>query len=116
MEAVVVVPAAMLVVLIVVQMCLWAHAEALVQSAAAEGDRAACDLGGSMESGVDTAREFLASTGTASVVNPQVVGSTPVTGQVEVTVRGMAEAVVPWLHLTVSATRRGDVQGFRPSE
>lgn len=115
-EAVLVVPVAMLLVLFGVQACLWAHAASLVQSAAAEGDQAACDLGGSMSTGVDRARAFLASAASASVSAPIVAASQPVAGQIEVQVRGVAESVIPWLHLTVSATRRADVQGFRPNE
>lgn len=115
-EAVVVIPVAMLLVLFAVQACLWAHAASLVQSAAAEGDQAACDLGGSMSTGLDRARQFLASTASGSVSTPTVVASEPVAGQIEVQVRGVAESVIPWLHLTVSATRRADVQGFRPTE
>lgn len=115
-EAVVVVPVAMVVVLVAVQACLWARASSLVNTAAAEGDQAACDLGGSMSSGVDRARQFLASTASASVASPTVSGSVPVAGQIEIQVQGTAEAILPWLHLTVSASRRGDIQGFRSSE
>ena len=115
-EAVLVVPVAMLVVLFAVQACLWAHAAALVQTAAAEGDQAACDSGGSVQTGVDRARQFLAATASSSVVDPSVSGSEPEDGQVEVDVSGTAESVLPWLHLTVSAVRRGAVQQFRSSE
>lgn len=115
-EAVVVVPVAMLVVLVAVQACLWARATAMVQTAAAEGDQAACDLGGSMSSGIGRAQQFLASAASGSVTSPAVSGSVPVAGQVEIQVHATAEAIIPWLHLTVSASRRGDVQGFRSGE
>ena len=110
------VPVAMIVVLVAVQACLWAHAGSLVQTAAAEGAQAACDLGGSTSAGVDRADQFLASSAAGSVTNPSVNATTPAAGTVEIRVEGTAESVLPWFHLTVTATRRGEVQGFRPSE
>lgn len=116
MEAVIIVPVAMLVVLVATQMCLWARASSVVQSAAAEGDQAACDLGGSIQAGAERARQFLASAAPATVAGARVDVTQPVVGQIQVSVQGTAESILPWLHLGVSATRRGDVQGFRAGE
>ena len=115
-EAAIVVPVAMMVVLVAVQACLWAHAGSLVQTAAAEGDQAACNLGGSTSAGVERATQFLASAASGSVTNTSVNATMPAAGTVEIRVEGTAESVLPWLHLTVTATRRGEVQDFRPSE
>lgn len=103
----------MLMVLVGVQACLWAHAGTLVQTAAAEGVQVACDRGGSVDAGIARAQQFLAEAGSSSVAAPQVQASEPAAGLVEVHVRGQAESVLPWLHLGVSATRRGTVQEFR---
>ncbi|HLX89309.1 MAG TPA: TadE/TadG family type IV pilus assembly protein [Acidimicrobiales bacterium] len=115
-EAVIVVPMAMVMVLLAVQACLWAHAAAIVQGAAAQGDQAACDLGGSIPGGIDQARQFMAGSESSLVANPVVTSSVPVAGEVEIDVRGTAESILPWLHLTVSARRRGVVQEFRSQE
>jgi hypothetical protein len=103
----------MVVVLVAVQACLWAHASAVVQSAAAEGVQAASDLGGSLQSGEDRARTFLASAAPALVVSPEVQATVTDSGQVEMHVTATAESVLPWFHLSVGALRRSPVQGFR---
>ncbi len=36
-------------------------------------------------------------------------------GRIEISVSGRAEAIIPWLHLPVSATRVGLSQEFRES-
>lgn len=115
-EAAIVIPVAMILILFVVQGCLWAHADALVQSAAAAGQQAAADLGGSTDAGVGQARQFLASTGPDVVHGVSV--SVGIVGQddVEVQVAGSVESIVPWLHPTVRAVRRGPIQEFRSSE
>ncbi|MHB8328484.1 MAG: hypothetical protein ACYDD6_02450 [Acidimicrobiales bacterium] len=105
----------MVVVLFAVQACLWAHAAALVQSAAAEGTQSACDLGGSVPAGVDRAREFLAAAASSVVVGPQVEARSPSGSWVEMRVTGTVESVLPWFHLSVSAIRRGTVEKFRSS-
>jgi len=115
-EAVVIIPIAMVVILFAVQACLWAHAAALVQNAAAEGDQAACDVGGSVQAGTDRARQFLTSAASSVVANPEVTSAAPSPGEIEIRVQGTAESVVPWLHVTVSAVRRGTVQEFRSGE
>ena len=116
LEAVIVIPVAMVLVLFAVQACLWAHAAALVQSAAAEGDQVACALGGSPGAGVDRAQAFLAATAAAVVAGPTVTSSEPAAGEVQIDVRGTAEGILPWLHLSVTASRRGTVQEFRSAE
>ena len=62
MEAAIAIPAAMLVILLAVQMSLWAHASTLVQAAATRGDQAACVEGGSLAGGIAEAQSALAST------------------------------------------------------
>ena len=116
LEAVVVIPVAMLLVLVAVQACLWAHAHAIVQAAAAEGDQAACDLNGSPAAGLERAKAFLTAAAGSSVSSPVVSISQPAAGEIQVRVNAGVESVVPWLHLDVSAVRVGTVQTFRSQQ
>jgi hypothetical protein len=104
----------MLLLLFVVQSCLWVHAEQVVQSAAAQGVQAASDLGGSLAEGRRTAAAFLQSD--VSVVNPDVTIATMPRDEVQVQVRASAVSVFPFLHLAVGAVRRGSLQEFRSGE
>ena len=106
----------MVLILFIVQACLWAHADALVQSAAAAGQQAAADLGGSTDAGVQHAREFLSSTGSEVVQNVSVSAGAVGQGDVEVRVRGTVESILPWFQPTVQAVRTGPIQEFRSSE
>src|SRR5580658_5876854 len=92
-EAAIVIPAAMLVILLSVQVCLWAHASTLVQSAATRGDQAACIEGGSLASGIAEARSALAETANEVVVSPSVSASLMPGDQVEVRVTGFTESI-----------------------
>ena len=58
-EAVLVVPVLMLLLLVAVQFCLWMHAAQVAQLAASEGDRVARSYGGGPSAGVDAARSVL---------------------------------------------------------
>ncbi len=114
-ESVVIVPVAMVVVLLAVQACLWAHAATLVQGAATAGEQAASVIGGSPAKGEQEAATVLTATGSAVVQNPSVQAQSLPGGEVEVRVSGSTEAIIPWLRLTVSATRVGLSQEFRES-
>jgi hypothetical protein len=114
-EAVVIVPIAMVVILLVVQVCLWAHAATLVQSAATAGEQAATAVGGTPATGQIEARAQLSATASRVVVNPNVQVQVEDGGRIEITVSGDTEAILPWLRLPVSATRVGLSQEFRES-
>lgn len=113
LEAVVVIPVAMLVLLVAVQACLWAHANAIVQAAAADGLQHATDLGGSPSAGAERAHQVLDATGSSVVADPSVESQVVDGSQVELTVTGTAESIIPWLHLHVAAVRRAPIQEFR---
>ena len=113
-EAVLLVPVTMVVVLFAVQACLWARADQIVQSAAADGQRVAADVGGSPGAGFDSARKSLSDAG--SVVSDVQVGAQVMGGAVEIDVSAAGESIVPWLHIHVAARRRGPIQEFRSSE
>ena len=112
-EAAIAIPAAMLVILLAVQVCLWAHASTLVQAAATRGDEAACVEGGSLTSGIAAARLALTDTASHVVTDSSVQASLMPGDEVQVRVTGVAESIVPGLHLSVSAVRVGSKQEFR---
>lgn len=114
-ESVVIVPIAMIVLLLAVQVCLWAHAATLVQGAADAGEQAATIVGGTPSAGEHEAEAVLAATGSQVVENPSVRAQALPGGVVEVQVSGNTEAIFPWLRLPVSATRVGTSQEFRES-
>jgi TadE-like protein len=114
-EAVVIVPVAMMVLFLVVQLCLWAYAGTLVQAAATAGEQAATAVGGSPAAGQTEARTELTDTASKIVVDPSAQAQVLIGGQIEVTVSGNTETIIPWLRLPVSATRVGISQEFRES-
>ena len=115
-EAVLVIPVMMLLLLAVVQFALWAHAAQVVQLAASEGDRAARTEGGGVAAGQARAESVLTGSGSTVTSASTAVALLPSEqSQVRVTVTGRAEAVLPWLNLSVSATQVGPMQQFRTS-
>jgi Flp pilus assembly protein TadG len=113
-EAVLVVPVLMVILLVVIQLAMWAHAAQVVQLAASEGDRAARTAGAGAGAGQAGARAVLTAAGPVVTAGSTTVSVGP-DAQVTVTVTGRAEAVLPWLRLPVSATQVGPVQEFRTS-
>lgn len=110
-----IIPVAMMVVFLVVQLCLWAYAGTLVQAAATAGEQAATAVGGSPAVGQMEARTELTETASKIVVDPSAQAQVLIGGQIEVTVSGNTETIIPWLRLPVSATRVGISQEFRES-
>jgi hypothetical protein len=114
-EAVLVIPAVMIVLLAVVQFALWAHAAQVAQLAASEGDRAARTFGGGTVDGSAAARSILQGPGSDLATSVVTVDVMP--GDVaRVRVQGTAVGVLPGLSLPVSATQVGPIQEFRSSE
>jgi hypothetical protein len=105
----------MLVLLVVIQFALWAHASEVTQLAAAVGDRAARSANGGSAQGLAQAETVLGRAGSGVQSGLAVVSVTP-DDQVRVTVTGSAISIVPGLSLPVSATQVGPVQEFRGSE
>jgi hypothetical protein len=105
----------MLIIMLAVQVCLWAHASTLVQAAASRGDEAACVEGGSLSSGIAAARMALTDTASGVVESPSEQASLIPGDDVLVRVTGFAESIVPGLRLSVSAVRVGSKQEFRVS-
>lgn len=114
-EAAIIIPIAMLLILLAVQACLWAHAASLVQNAAAQGDQVATEAGGSDSEGISQAQSLLSATGSHVVVNPSFDVSRLTGGLLEFRVTASAESLFPGLNLHVSAVRVGAIQEFRES-
>lgn len=114
-EAAILIPVAMLLVLFAVQACLWTHAATLVQNAAAQGDQIATETGGSEAQGIAQAQSLLASTGSHVVVNPSFAVNRLPGDQLEFRISATTESVIPGLDLHVSAVRIGSIQEFRES-
>jgi hypothetical protein len=114
-EAVLVVPVLMTVLLVVIQLALWAHAAQVAQLAASEGDRAARSFGGGTAAGVAEAETVVH--GSHAGLSGTTVAVTVLPGDVEsVAISGRALSIVPWLSLPVSSVVIGPIQEFRGSE
>ena len=114
-EAVLMIPAVMIVLLAVVQFALWAHAAQVVQLAASEGDDRLGRSAAGPSPGRPQPTRFCRRPGsdlTSSVVTVDVMPG----DMARVQVQGTAVAVLPGLSLPVSATQVGPIQEFRSSE
>jgi Flp pilus assembly protein TadG len=114
-EAVLIVPVLMVILLAVIQMALWAHAAQVAQLAASEGDRTARTLGGSASAGVSEAQVILQGRGSDLASSGATITVLP--GDLaRITVTGRAISILPGLSLPVSAVQVGPIQEFRSSE
>jgi hypothetical protein len=114
-EAVIVIPVVMLLLLVGVQFALWMHAVQVVQLAASEGDRSARSLGGGAAVGVASAQAVV--DGPGSDVRSPAISVDVLAGDAELLrVSGTATSIVPGLSFGVSASAVGPIQEFRGSE
>jgi hypothetical protein len=114
-EAVLVIPVVMLLLLVAVQFALWMHAAQVVQLAASEGDRTARSIGGGPAAGVAAAQRV--ATGPGSDVRTLSISTDVLPGDSRVVrVAGTAVSVLPGLSFPVSASAVGPIQQFRSSE
>jgi hypothetical protein len=114
-EAVLLIPVFMLLILIAIQFALWCHAAQVAQLAASTGDRTARSIGAGPADGVDRARSVL--NGPGSDITSSTVSYSVLPGDlVEITVTGRAESILPGFSLPVSAKLVGPIQEFRGSE
>jgi Flp pilus assembly protein TadG len=115
-ELVIAVPLLMLLILLIVQFAVWAHASSVAQATAEEALAAARVQGGSAAAGQQRAQQVLAQIGGAVLPDPHItVTRSAVTATVEIT--GTAERVlpVPGLALPVTVTVTGPVERFVPA-
>ena len=114
-EFVVCLPVFFLLVIAGVQYALWSHASHLARAAAEQGSQVASGYGSTLSAGTQAAQSFIATTGPGTLTNPQISTSTLSGDVAQVTVTGRAQALIPWLDLTVSATSNAPIQEYRTS-
>ena len=114
-EAVIVIPVVMVLLLVAVQFALWMHAAQVVQLAASEGDRSARSIGGGAAAGTVSAQAVV--DGPGSDVSSPAITVAVLAGDAELLrVSGTATSVLPGLSFAVSASAIGPIQEFRGSE
>jgi hypothetical protein len=113
-EVVIVLPAMMLVILLGVQVAMWAVAEEVVQAAAATGSEVGAGAGGSPAAGTAAVRSYLSEHGGKLISTPSIRIESA-SGFIDVRVRASALQIIPLFHLGVSAVRVAPVQKFRSS-
>jgi Flp pilus assembly protein TadG len=109
LEAALVYPAVLLLVLLTLNTALWFHARTLAMAAAQEGLRAGRAHGSSLSAGQATAERFIHQVGGSFLTHPKVAVIRD-TNTVEVSVSGQAIALVPLLTLTVTQVARAPVE------
>ena len=115
-ETAVLIPVAMLIVMFVVQACIWAHAETLVENAVDQGEQVATTANSSLSAGVSAADHLLSETAGEMVVAPSTEVTRLPGDMVHFEITGNAESILPGFHFPVSAVQVGPVQEFRGSE
>ena len=112
LEAVLVFPALLLLLMLIIQFALWYHASDLATAAAQDGTRAARVQGATASDGAAEANQLLDQTGRSILQGRQVlVERTRDVTRVEV--RGTCIELVPFLHLTVHAVAESPTERFR---
>lgn len=114
-DFVVCLPVFFLLVLAGIQFALWSHAAHLARAAAEQGAQVASGYGSSPHAGTQAAYGFIATTGPATLSGAHVSTTTLPDAVAQVTVTGRAQAIIPWLDLTVSATSDAPIQQYRRS-
>ena len=114
-DFVVCLPVFFLLVIAGVQFALWSHAAHLARAAAEQGSQVASGYGSSPNAGTKAAYGFIATTGPGTLSGAHVATTTLPGDVAQVTVTGRAQAIIPWLDLTVSATSDAPIQEYRPS-
>jgi len=113
-EIVIAVPLLMLLILLVIQ--FWEHAESIAHATAEEALAAARVQGGTAASGQQRAEQVISQIGSSVLVGPQV-SVTVNAADVTVEVTGTAERVlpVPGLSFPVTVTVTGPIEQFVPA-
>jgi Flp pilus assembly protein TadG len=114
-EMVIAVPALMLLILMIVQFAIWAHATHVAQATAEEALAATRVQGGTAAAGQQRAHQVLSQIGSAALVAPQVtVTRTTRTATVQITATAEKVIPVPELTLPIQITVTGPVERFVP--
>ena len=97
-EGVLIVPLFLAALFAIMEGSLWVHACSVAQAAAQDGARAATVIGGSEQTGRDTAQSILTE---RSVGEDWEIVTTPVADSFTVSITGRAPSVVPGLSFSV---------------
>lgn len=115
-EIVVAVPALMLLILVIVQFAIWAHATHVAQATAEEALAAARVQGGTAAAGQQRAHQVLSQIGSPVLLAPRVtVTRTAGTETVQITATAEEVIPVPGLKLPVRITVTGPVERLVPA-
>jgi Flp pilus assembly protein TadG len=115
-ELVVATPLLMLLILLVIQFGIWAHATHVAQATAQEALAAARVQGGTTAAGQQRASQVLAQIGSAVLTSPHIVVTrTATTTTVRITATAERVVPLPGLALPVTVTVTGPVERFVPA-
>ncbi|MBE1584586.1 TadE/TadG family type IV pilus assembly protein [Nonomuraea angiospora] len=114
LEAALVYPAVLLLVMLTMNTALWFHARTLAMAAAQEGLRAGRTHGSSPSAGQATAERFIREIGGSFLTHPKVALTRDV-DTLEVSVSGQAISLVPLLTLTVTQVARAPIEKWTTS-
>ena len=104
-------PLLLLLILVVIQFAIYEHASEVAQAAASQALASTRVVGGTTTSGQSDAETLLANIGHSVLIDPVVSVARGATSA-KVTVTGTAEAVIPLIHLPVTATSSGPIERF----
>lgn len=110
-EFVLILPVVFAIIMLAIQVGMWAHAAHVVTAAAQEGARAARAEDGSAATGDARARAMVDKVGSVDGVE---VSSGRGADTARVEVRGVAVAVIPGVALPVRGVSEGPVERYRP--
>lgn len=110
-EGALLIPAALLIIFVIIQAALWWHGRDVALHAAQDGVRTATADGGSRGDGAAATTEFIDRAGGASVLSEVTVTVTRTGDQIHVTVRGRAPSLLPGVRIPmVVETAAGPVE------
>lgn len=102
-----------MLVMVVFQFALHAHAQQLVSAAAEDASERIRVQGGTEDEGERVGRQLIAEQAPSLLANP-TVNAIPVGDRIRVEVRGDVVSLVPFLDLTVVAVEEGPIERFIP--
>jgi Flp pilus assembly protein TadG len=111
LEAVLVFPVLLLLLMIIFQFALWYNANELATAAAQDGARSARVVGGTAQTGIDRANSLLNQSGRSLLLDRRVSAERDVV-HARVEVRAVCIALVPGLHLTIDAVADSGTEQF----
>ena len=112
-EVVLVMPAVFIILMLVIQVALAAHARSVAQAAAQEGAADARHFDGSSAQAWTTTNKYLDDLG-PRIVQHRNVNVQRTRNSATVTVTGTVMSLVPWIKLSIRETSSGPVERYVP--